>query len=231
MFQTLLSWISVNGAPNLTGSGWQLLGVSILVVVDLGQRLDKYSTSSTHVPWFQSLLSWISVNGLGVAASLTGPRCFNPCCRGSRSTAVHAVTAGTSMRQSFNPCCRGSRSTASEDRLRRNGGVSILVVVDLGQRRERRASCTPIPRFQSLLCWISVNGPNTSIDWSQNRFQSLLSWISVNGLIGIRTRHLKLKGFNPCCRGSRSTAWSHAGILRHDRSCFNPCCRGSRSTA
>jgi hypothetical protein len=61
-FQTLLSWISVNGEAIL-GLAKDGRTVSNLVVMDLGQRR---ALSPLLVPMpagFQTLLSWISVNG------------------------------------------------------------------------------------------------------------------------------------------------------------------------
>ena len=239
-FQSLLSWISLNGgrsdclsdrwpvsilvvvdlgqrrSTGIAPSVRSCIDVSILVVVDLGQRRAAYQPASSNVSsrfqslllwisvngrlathlavnladgWFQSLLSWISVNGLWrvddgakrfdvsilvvvdlgqrqVAATICWSSSgFNPCCRGSRSTATGLERCRTAPRGSFNPCCRGSRSTAARRTEPRPGSVIV---------------------FQSLLLWISVNG--------YTGHQRMLA--------------SPVQSFNPCCRGSRSTALS-----------------------
>ncbi len=158
-FQSLLSWISVNCE---IGRRAAQAGdcVSILVVVDLGQ--------------------------LRLSRSIPCPKRkgFNPCCRGSRSTAStpSSLTAKRKMFQSllswisvnctttfspqnersccFNPCCRGSRSTASRPR-------------DVTK---------PALRFQSLLSWISVNCDRTAQGEGDIRRVSILVVVDLGQL-------------------------------------------------
>ena len=237
-FQSLLSWISVNGvALTVANASDRSAHVSILVVVDLGQRIDALHGQpmagfqsllswisvngaqrfvralSEFDPGFQSLLSWISVNGSHGSCLYRGREVgFNPCCRGSRSTATAPSVEPTGTSSSFNPCCRGSRSTAADGE---------------GDRVRPRASFNPCCRGSRS----TVFGA-TPDQWIAAEFQSLLSWISVKGTWAScpLDPSTKCRGFNPCCRGSRSTVDG-----RHtDRSRqvgFNPCCRGSRSTA
>ena len=113
---------------------------------------------------FQSLLSWISVNGLV------------SCC----------LNARPASRQRFQSLLSwiSVNGRAAGGRVGSVAGVSILVVVDLGQRRQRLISAKPRSLQVSIL---------VVVDLGQRRFeqgdegiaaavfQSLLSWISVNG--------------------------------------------------
>ena len=58
--------------PGRDSMEWPLLEVSILVVVDLGQRRFSPRITSMIVFVFQSLLSWISVNGLETTPACAG---------------------------------------------------------------------------------------------------------------------------------------------------------------
>ena len=163
LFQSLLSWISVIGAPPMALFATPQ-SVSILVVLDLGHWPLIFRTTGRSL------------------------NCFNPCCLGSRSLARvrrplrtdgprvsilvvldlgHWLERGdlpVPTRPSFNPCCLGSRSLACPSLGDRHlqPGVSILVVLDLGH-------------------WLAGQGYAGS---TMNRFQSLLSWISVIGAGG-----------------------------------------------
>ena len=187
--------------------------VSILVVVDLGQRHSLDELPNASVSRFNPCCRGSRSTAAEDARRLSlASGSFNPCCRGSWSTARCGCGLRTAVgRTGFNPCCRGSRSTAPRQvtSFGRHTQVSILVVVDLGQRP------------------LTPGAAGSTGEW----FQSLLLWISVNGF-RFRDRHSRHapKSFNPCCRGSRSTAGPERTVLAL-RDSFNPCCRGSRSTA
>ena len=259
--------------------------VSILVVVDQPHRQGPPELQNASIARFQSLLSWISLIGRvarrrsdfrGFSVSILvvvdqphrpcntlarggGGLGFNPCCRGSASSAWYTGTRAPSEAKCFNPCCRGSASSAPQRQrqVHCEVEVSILVVVDQPHRRvDRLQGGQLLFMFQSLLSWISLIGivaANRFADeWSVSilvvvdqphrpevesevrrqlaAFQSLLSWIS---LIGARPGVRRIAGgpcFNPCCRGSALSA-RKARTRRSPRSCFNPCCRGSASSA
>ena len=140
-FQSLLSWISVNGAGLIDSpSGGVNVHVSILVVVDLGQRQAGQDCDGDDTEMHVSILVVVDL----------GQR--------HKASGISALIASSR----FNPCCRGSWSTAYEP-----------------------FACAPdVTLFQSLLSWISVNG-TCHIGRADMgviiKFQSLLSWISVNG--------------------------------------------------
>ena len=111
-FQSLLSWISLLGSRALSGCctlGW----VSILVVLDQSARQVSGLLNAGDRFRFQSLLSWISLLGPHIeffrVCSVAG---FNPCCLGSVCSASASLPSivGTSC---FNPCCLGSVCSAS----------------------------------------------------------------------------------------------------------------------
>ncbi len=280
MFQSLLSWISVNCTRIAVSSAIRCT-VSILVVVDLGQLPPKFrqARGRTQV----SILVVVDLGQLPAPACGLRPsaRCFNPCCRGSRSTAGRAnlVAAAKSGFQSLLSWI-SVNCHVQEHRPEHRREVSILVVVDLGQlpfttgiRRRRRPSFNPCCRGSRSTARTRKTGSKSrgcfnpccrgsrstaKPDWKLSSdsfwFQSLLSWISVNCIAAVICYHIRIfvsilvvvdlgqllfsailaaipwTSFNPCCRGSRSTA-SPATLPPTPPLGFNPCCRGSRSTA
>ena len=186
MFQSLLSWISLIGPhhPSRQVHGHH---VSILVVVDQPHRLLALSTVLAAEIGFQSLLSWISL--IGARASVSSPRAssrFNPCCRGSASSASSAWISRRSS-ECFNPCCRGSASSALPGGFPRvePHDVSILVVVDQPHRRDEPDRLRDALGRVSIL--VVVDQPHR------------LSW-------RVQLQARQAVSFNPCCRGSASSA-------------------------
>ncbi len=183
-FQSLLSWISVNcPCPICLTRGGN--PVSILVVVDLGQLHLEPLRPKLEQILFQSLLSWISVN-----------------CQ-HRGGSAHLRQRFQSLLSWISVNCGGHRP-----RSRQGEAVSILVVVDLGQLRAADGRLRP-QRAVSILVVVDLGQlPERRHNecTRQRGFQSLLSWISVNCTsVGV-SGPLPMSGFNPCCRGSRSTA-------------------------
>ena len=199
-FQSLLSWISLIGVPVVRSRPPR------------GQRFNpccRGSASSAWAPWviaadrakeFQSLLSWISLIGSrGSAEWRSAQQCFNPCCRGSASSARGRARGGIRGLSCFNPCCRGSASSATYAAL----------LADAEGRK-----------FQSLLSWISLIGSTAErANGSPSMFQSLLSWISLIGCSSPPSHKADRLCFNPCCRGSASSA-AVSGLISFPQAVF-----------
>ena len=104
---------------------------------------------------------------------------------------------------SFNPCCIGLAIAAS------------------------LFSTYPIiPKFQSLLYWISHCGLMLkNLDYKEEWFQSLLYWISHCGPHrgAMPTGYCS---FNPCCIGLAIAAWCGITADADSAGGFNPCCIG-----
>ena len=180
--------LAIDGPRRLDG-----LEVSILVVLDLGR--------------------WRSVaDGTRMLIAMG----FNPCCVGSRSLATASMARSAIAASSFNPCCVGSRSLARvEPRFgSMSSGFNPCCVGSRSLAIGTRSGAPRDPRFQSLLCWISVVGDACRLGLLERRsmFQSLLSWISVVGTHGRWPHDVERdQCFNPCFVGSRSLArgrWS-----------------------
>ena len=261
MFQSLLSWISARRPrPPADGASASRL-VSILVVVDSARRHSRRRLRRWHPtlvsilvvvdqPLRRILIGSILVSESARATSVR--LSFNPCCRGSASSAI-LLAEQRSMRDavsilvvvdqplrrlvtcvpdvlamlSFNPCCRGSASSA---RMLGSHGdsdrVSILVVVDQPLRPAADRRTGHGPGFNPC-CRGSASSATVMRRWTCCRgivFQSLLSWIS---LFGATLRHDRI-----VADVSILVVMDHAS--RNDllvracaNACFNPCCRGS----
>ena len=186
--------------------------VSILVVVDQPHRLVSTPAAPSISRMFQSLLSWISLIGTSGSTG-TGPRCpsFNPCCRGSASSARPSTSRTPSSRRCFNPCCRGSASSAS--RRRRPGDTSSRCFNPCcrGSASSAFPPMTTVHAPYSVSILVVVDQPHRprgrpdGIE-SRRMFQSLLSWISLIGPGSKGSTPPSFGSFNPCCRGSASSA-------------------------
>ena len=223
MFQSLFSWISVIGRPDL--------------------RPGRCRRTCFN-PCFHGSRSSAQRPALG---SSTRTRGFNPCFHGSRSSASCGRSDRLDRCLCFNPCFHGSRSSATSDRG--DGAVGRFNPCFHGSRSSagsRKWNGSATAEFQSLFSWISVIG-----DWRRRRrgrhrncfnpcFHGSRSSAEctakpyqyghrddVSILVFMDLGHRRAdarypaQGFNPCFHGSRSSATRSAQTSSGFQSLFS----------
>ena len=186
---------------------------------------------------------------------MSDPKCFKPCCHGSRSAAfMGRDDSGRNAVSNLVVMEVGQRRYLA-DLLASVYGVSNLVVMEVGQRPLAQVRFwNTNPKFQTLLSWKSVSGyrlrafcPQPQevsnlvvMEVGQRRvrsiglahwvvFQTLLSWKSVSGTLSSRygRQHTEFQTLLSWKSVSGFNAMRRSAFSQS----FKPCCHGSRSAA
>ena len=202
MFQSLLCWMWVSDTSARKTTSGTLSFQSLLCWMWVSDHLthELFRTDDE----FQSLLCWMWVSDYSNGSRPRILRGFNPCCAGC-----------------------GFQTPTRQDSRVWQGNVSILVVLDVGFRRDTSNTITlALAKFQSLLCWMWVSDSPCVGRACLYRCVSILVVLDVGFRLGLlQARDLETCRFNPCCAGcgfqtstpDRPARWRYR---------FNPCCAG-----